>query len=602
MKGLNSIFSDELIEALGWTLVHSLWQGAIIAVVLLALLFALRRKSAQIKYFLSFVALASLLIWAVFTFLNAYSYAAEKQELKTLISNKPGAFYSILSHDPEKANSDVAQSSNTINIKTIKTRAFFQRNFYIVCSAWLIGMMVLLARLITGLFYTQKLRTYRLVPLDDIWQKRIHELGVQLGIKRRINAFFSPLASVPQTLGAIKPIILFPLSAFTSLSQKEIEAIIAHELAHIMRHDYLFNIVQSIVEILFFYHPAVWLISKQIRTERENSCDNIAVELIGDKNTYIKTLASIQIRETQQRQLAMTFSAQNGGILYRIQRLQKEIAMKTNFIEGLIAACIIATGLLLASFATGNQTNTHLAAGPDRLLTSEVMNEQTLNRDSLLNVVSEKINGYHAATSNSKELERAVELALSETDEQISAEMLAEINNAIQEINIEKIVREAINEASIALREASIELKMARDEIDFNEISEDMAEARREIEEARREVENEMRRDMKADGIDPEIIDAAVNAALAGIEIASIVVNSIDIENIISSTLNGVSAILNSLASIEIDSVYEEHDIDDDQGSYQKQLRELEREKRKLQREQERIDQRLKALERKMNE
>jgi bla regulator protein blaR1 len=349
MKAIEILFSPEMVEALGWTIVHSLWQGFLVLTGLSLILLFLRKHSAQLNYFISFIALIGILGWSSVTFVQSFQYAREKQLLKEKIVASPGYLKTFLekSISKEKGESVVHES---FNLKELKVRAFFQRNFYIICSFWLIGIIFLVVRFTGGLLYTQKLRRFNVLPLPDEWVQKIEELTLKLNIRRKVNAFFSPLAKIPITLGVLKPVILFPVSAFTGLSIREIEAIIAHELAHVLRNDYFFNIIQSMVEIVFFFHPAVWVISAKIRKERENSCDNIAVQATGDKVAFVKALASVQIQYWESQQLAMGFAGKRDNILHRIKRLQNNIVMKTNFIEGLIAAGVIVIGLALASF------------------------------------------------------------------------------------------------------------------------------------------------------------------------------------------------------------------------------------------------------------
>ncbi|MDA3929446.1 MAG: M56 family metallopeptidase [Prolixibacteraceae bacterium] len=316
MNTLQTIFSPELIEAIGWTIIHSLWQGAIVAIVLSILLIFLRKNSAQVKYIISFFSLLIMLSIAALTFVNTYTYAKEKAVLKENITTNPGYIKTYLEQNiANKTLTEEEIGEATINLKLVKVRSFFQRNFNIICSVWMLGMLFLIIRMLGGLLYTRRLRSYQIIELSEEWLSKIEAYSQKLGLKRKVNAFFSPLANGPITLGTFKPIILFPISAFTGLSSENIEAIIAHELAHVLRHDYFFNIIQSMVEILFFYHPAVWIISAQIRNERENSCDNIAIELTGDKVAYVKALAQVQINQVEQGQLAMAFATSKGNIL-----------------------------------------------------------------------------------------------------------------------------------------------------------------------------------------------------------------------------------------------------------------------------------------------
>ena len=140
-------------------------------------------------------------------------------------------------------------------------------------------------------------------------------------MKKTVRFVESGLAKTPMVIGYLKPIILFPLGTVNQLTQQEVEAVLAHELAHIYRNDYLLNIIQSFIEIIFYYHPAVWWISANIRTERENCCDDIAVKICGSSITYVKALVILdEIQPTPN--LAMLFSSDSKNqLLNRVKRI-----------------------------------------------------------------------------------------------------------------------------------------------------------------------------------------------------------------------------------------------------------------------------------------
>ena len=589
MNTISAIFSAELTEALGWMLIHSLWQGAIIAVLLLLILYFIKKKSAQIKYFLSFAALMGIVVWAGITFINAYQYASEKQVLKTQILNDPGYLKNLLSSDNTHSNSLNNQETPVINQNTVKFRAFFQRNFNIICLIWLVGMLFMMTRFIGGLIYTQRLRTQNLMPISDEWGQIVKSLSHKLGLKRKVESFLSPLTRVPVTLGAVKPILLFPISALTGLTPKEVEAVIAHELAHIRRNDYLLNIMQSVVEMLFFYHPAVWVISAQVRAERENSCDNIAVDATGNRIEYIRTLAAMQIKQSELAQLEMAFSVKRGSVLQRIKRLQREITMKTNFIEGIIAASLIAGGLILASFTSSDNSNHSL------MQTNDLVAQQKppQNPDSLMNVTIKNIDKLQ--TNQQRAVEKAIEIAMSEADSQLSAQMMYEINQSIKEINIDVIIKEAMQEVAIAMKEASIEVDGTFEELEKEDINKEMREAAREIQEARKEMEIEMRREMTAEGVDSAIIEACVNAAKTGMDVASSVVGNLDVEGIVSTTLHGVLTGFSAFSNMEVDTTNPQapYNLNNNNNS---RAKELEKENKELLNKQAKIE-KLKELE-----
>lgn len=588
MNTFYNIFSSELVEAIGWTLVHSLWQGSLVAILLAILLLFLRRNSAQVKYFISFITLFIMLGWSAITFMNSYKYAKEKSDIKENITSNPDYIKNLLVQSTIGKNTENIENKDQINLSLLEIRAFFQRNFNGICTIWLIGIMLLTAKMIGGFIYVRRLRTYQLKKIGDEWLAKIDDFARKLKIDRKVEAFFSPLANVPITLGTIKPMLLFPVSAFTGLSTKDIEAILAHELAHVLRHDYFFNIIQSMVEILFFYHPAIWIISAQIRNERENSCDNIAIELTGDKVAYVKALAQVQINQMEQGQLAMAFALKRGSVLQRIKRLQKQVAMKTNFIEGLIAAGVIVVGFTLVSFTMGNNIRARVLPNNNQPETEYMealvpnLNEPTkkvwtvLEVDSIRNSMEEKLSEAEKKDQVSEELERVVEVALSEQNHELSAEIMEEINAALSEINVGEIIKAAMHDAQQAIneinydeirremegarkdiKEARRDIEKAKAEIDYDEINRELEEARREIREAKRELREDMRRDMENDNVPEEIIELSIKAAEAGLNIASSVVENLPIDDIIDAALSGVGVALEAVEEIDFDKIFD---------------------------------------------
>src|SRR5439155_5091815 len=149
-------------------------------------------------------------------------------------------------------------------------------------------------RLLTGWLWVQRLRTRGVAPADADFRRMAARLARRLHITRVVTLLESSLVDVPTVIGWLKPVVLLPASALGALSPQQLEAILAHELAHIRRHDYLVNLLQTLVETLLFYHPAVWWLSRRIRIERENCCDDLAVSLCGDPVAYANALADLE--------------------------------------------------------------------------------------------------------------------------------------------------------------------------------------------------------------------------------------------------------------------------------------------------------------------
>lgn len=614
MNPFRNLFSPEFTEALGWTIVHSLWQATAVGLALAVILLLIRRKSAQIKYFISFAALMGILCWSAVTFVQSYRYAAEKQQLKTVIIHNPSYVKALLQPSPGQTVT-VADTESSVNLKLVKTRAFFQRNFYWICFVWICGLVLLMTRLVGGYVYTRRLRNYQLIPLDSDWLQRVGAMAAKMGIRRKVVACCSPLTLVPLTIGTFKPVILFPVSAFTGLSADEIEAILAHELAHVVRNDYFFNIIQSLVEILFFYHPAVWIISAQIRSERENSCDNVAIAVTGNKIAYVKALAAVQMGQYQpEPQLSMAFSASNGNVLHRIKRIQKQVTMKTNFSEGVIAAAVIIVGLTLASFSIG----THVLPERGKSQTAPIALTKAKS-DSIRTRLETAVENSTVETKEIKELQQLAEMAYSESDTVQSAEILQEIDKAMRQIDVEKIVNDAMKVAHEAMKNASVEIEKAyekidkeqlrreieaaradieasRNEIDREQLRGEMEAARADIEASRADMERDIREDMQREGASSEDIDAAIKAASAGLDIAASVVSSIDIDGIVSAALAGTTQALEAIGNIDIDSIAETGELDH-QEQLKAAMKSLEQQQKQLEIQQKQLKKQMKNLE-----
>ena len=178
---------------------------------------------------------------------------------------------------------------------------------------WFIGIFLCSFYHSYGFIKTQKFIRRDSQKIDSIWETRIRQFAEQMGIQRSIHIFRLTGVKIPSVIGCLKPTILVPLSFFTGVESKYLEAIILHELAHIKRHDYMLNLIQVVIEILGFFHPAVWWLSKRIREERENCCDDAAIAALGDKLIYVKSLVFLE----ESRGKDSLVVAANGGNLFQ---------------------------------------------------------------------------------------------------------------------------------------------------------------------------------------------------------------------------------------------------------------------------------------------
>jgi beta-lactamase regulating signal transducer with metallopeptidase domain len=176
---------------------------------------------------------------------------------------------------------------------------------------WVVGVMGLSCRWLHGSRWIRHVKTFDIESLDPEWMLRLQDLCWRLRIK-------SALVEVPMVVGWLRPVILLPASALSGLSPDQLEAILAHELAHVHRHDYLVNAFQNLVETLMFYHPAVWWISRCIREEREHCCDDLVVRVCGDRVIYVRALVALEEARGLPR---LALAATGGSLLHRVRRL-----------------------------------------------------------------------------------------------------------------------------------------------------------------------------------------------------------------------------------------------------------------------------------------
>ncbi len=358
MIALSDVFATPVMQTLGWTLVHFLWQGTLVALVFAALLYVTRNSSSSIRYLVSCIGLALMVIAPIATFVYlapsikpVYQFTEAPQAIgnsatvaTTQTTTEQPSQNASKSADMQSSVQSVRASNIVSSLKTFKAYLPW------LVSLWLLGVIALSARLLGGLRLAHKLRTRATKPASEVLESTLRELSGKLQLTKSVRLRESLAVQVPVVIGWLRPVILLPSSVLTGLTVRQLELILAHELAHIQRNDYLVNILQKIAETLLFYHPAVWWISSVIRQERENCCDDLAVALCeGDKLSYAKTLSLLDgLRPSTQIALA----ASGGSLLKRIQRLAGKPTDVSNPAQWFVGLFIILVPWLVLSVAT----------------------------------------------------------------------------------------------------------------------------------------------------------------------------------------------------------------------------------------------------------
>ena len=292
-----------MIESLGWTLLHFIWQGTLLAVLFALAALCLRDAGPRARYLAGCAALVLMMAAPLTTFL-----AMQNRSVQGIPRFVAAEVAGITSPSPTLVLPPVAPNPPRI-----------EQYFPALVGLWLTGVVALTLWFCGGWLVAQRLTRMGSRPAPDAWQKRLAVLAALLGISRAVRLCESALAEVPTVIGWMRPVILLPVSALANLSPAQIEAILAHELAHIRRHDYLVNLLQTGAEILLFYHPAVWWIGRRIRMEREHCCDDLAVAACGDPIAYARALAEMEQIRIAFPQPAL--AANGGSLTTRIRRL-----------------------------------------------------------------------------------------------------------------------------------------------------------------------------------------------------------------------------------------------------------------------------------------
>ena len=358
---MNFTSYHDFLDCLGWTLVHFLWQGLIIAALTAGVLRLLRRHSTNVRYLAGCFALLLMAAAPVATFYSL-NHAEENPTLTFTVRIFDAADTTV---ESTRQTASPARPAVAIAPKPIARKTTFpellEASLPWLVAAWSVGVLALSCRLFAGWLFIQKLR--RSAILIDPLQAKLKQLSARIRVSRPIRLLQSAFVEVPTVIGWLRPIILLPASCLAGLTPAQLESILAHELAHIRRHDYLINLLQNIVETLLFYHPAVWWISRRIRAEREHCCDDLAVKICGDAAAYARALATLEELRPAPAQFAL--AATGSPLLERIRRLagqpERSAVRPAWPVAGVIALLLLA---LLAAALRNNPASAQPATEP----------------------------------------------------------------------------------------------------------------------------------------------------------------------------------------------------------------------------------------------
>ena len=319
--------------ALGWTLIHFCWQATAIALLYRLADAALSKAHSHVRYVAALVALLGMLAAAGATLAWESTRTADEhvvltawrntQDVPTLRGSAPvtsAGEAAATSYDPGTPILTAARNAALAELRQDMRGAIPWLD-----AMWLLGVLCLSARTVGGWLLIQRLRNTSLARVPAYAQESFARLSLCFGIRRPIDLRISARISGPLAMGIWRSVILLPVSALTSLTPEQLEVVVAHELAHIRRADYLWNMLQTMIETLFFFHPAVWWVSRNLREQRELCCDDAALACCSDPLTYATALLRLEEERSSRLRLAMALNGhQSGGLRARIARILDE--------------------------------------------------------------------------------------------------------------------------------------------------------------------------------------------------------------------------------------------------------------------------------------
>ncbi|MEZ4911224.1 MAG: M56 family metallopeptidase [Saprospiraceae bacterium] len=323
-----SFIDEQILQASGWAILHSSWQFTLIALVMTFLLKYHQKETSSVRYFIALGSIILSLFVFCITFL-LYWYEGNDNTILFL-------------------NGVITDLSTTENV------APQWHNLYLLFATyqkpivytWIFGVTLFLVRLLGSLGYVEYLvRDSSFIHNENI-NLSFAKIAHRYEIDKIIQLKESTHINTPMILGAIKPVILFPIGMINQLDLEETEAILAHEMAHFVRQDIWINIIQTFIEALLYYHPAIWWISTNIRVERENCCDEMAVSYMGNNLLYAKTLVKIQEFSQSSPKLSLSFSQKNNFFSNRIKRILN-MAQTRNFLKERVITSLVLIFLVL---------------------------------------------------------------------------------------------------------------------------------------------------------------------------------------------------------------------------------------------------------------
>lgn len=326
---MNDLGQSNFLQALGWAVLNSLWQLALLWVIYQLIIGVFKGARPSHKATLASGLLITGFAWFVYTFISIFSNTS--------------------SHDDAMATGFVSIEGNE------QLNSWLYKTLPIASMVYLLLLLFPLLHFIRNYRFVQVIRNYGLSKADVEWRMFVKKVAAQMGITKPVHIWVSELVSSPVTIGYLKPVILVPLAAINHLTTQQLEAVLLHELAHIRRMDYFVNLIIKFIQVVLYYNPFVKAFVNIIEREREKSCDEMVIQFQYDPHGYASALLVLEKTNHFPKSLAVAAGGKKHDLLHRIEWImgvQKKPVISFNKIAGLFAGllCVIAlNGLIILS-------------------------------------------------------------------------------------------------------------------------------------------------------------------------------------------------------------------------------------------------------------
>ena len=328
---------DRLLQSFSWMLVHSIWQGLLLAVSIGLLLMNTTKLSADFRYRMISMHFFLFIVVVLGTFSYEWNLTSVKTTQIDLSMILGGDSYPSLA----------SQAGNVRYLLDVFNQ-YSTRNAPIIVMIWSLFFVWQLCKLMGNVIGLQQIRHTKIMHPEAHWIKKTQALCQSLGIRKAVALMESGYINFPVVVGHLKPLILIPAGLLSGLPQAQIEAVLLHELAHIRRNDYIVNLLQAITEAIFFFNPGILWISCLLRDEREHCCDDIALTHTGNKKDFIQALISFkEYAAHTSAGYAMAFPGQKNQLLKRVSRI---LTNKHQSFVPMEKFALVTTVLLLSVF------------------------------------------------------------------------------------------------------------------------------------------------------------------------------------------------------------------------------------------------------------